>query len=86
MGLEAQVNDVVNHPAHYCVNGIECIDVIIQTQGIEDAKAFCMCNAIKYLFRHKHKNGEEDVKKAKWYIDKYLELSEKENGFTETAG
>lgn len=72
----AQVNDIVNHPAHYCVNGIECIDVIVQTQGVEDAKAFCIGNAIKYLYRHKNKNGDEDVRKAKWYIDKYLELSE----------
>lgn len=67
--------DNVNHPQHYELpNGIECFDVLLATQGKEAAQAFCICNAIKYLFRHKRKNGAEDVKKAKWYIDKYIEL------------
>lgn len=52
----------------------ECIDVMLETQGIEAVKDFCMCNAFKYLYRWKNKNGVEDVKKAKWYIDKFLEL------------
>lgn len=67
--------DNVNHPKHYELpGGIECFDVILATQGEAAAQAFCVCNALKYLFRHKNKNGIEDVKKAKWYIDKYLEL------------
>lgn len=67
--------DNVNHPKHYELpNGIECFDVLLATQGKEATQAFCICNAIKYLFRHKRKNGVEDVKKAKWYIDKYIEL------------
>ena len=37
-------------------------------------KSFCICNAFKYLYRHENKNGVEDVRKAKWYLDKYLEL------------
>lgn len=36
---------------------------------------FCLCNAFKYIWRHSRKNGVEDVRKAKWYIDKYLELA-----------
>ena len=31
---------------------------------------FCAGNAIKYLWRHKYKNGKEDLDKAAWYIDK----------------
>ena len=27
-------------------------------------------NAIKYLSRANHKNGKEDVAKAKWYIER----------------
>lgn len=66
--------DNVNHPSHYETGKYECIDVMIETQGIEAVKNFCICNAFKYLYRHENKNGVEDVRKAKWYLDKYLEL------------
>lgn len=66
--------DNVNHPSHYETGKFECIDVMIETQGVEAVKNFCLCNAFKYLYRHNGKNGVEDIKKAKWYIDKYLEL------------
>lgn len=68
--------DNVNHPSHYETGKYECIDVMIETQGIEAVKNFCICNAFKYLYRHENKNGVEDVRKAKWYLDKYLELVE----------
>ena len=48
---------------------------MLESQGEEATKAFYICNALKYLYRHKRKNGVEDVRKAKWYIDKYLELN-----------
>ena len=64
----------VNHPAHYNQGKFECIDVMVETQGEEAVKAFCLCNAFKYLYRHKHKNGIEDIKKARWYLTKFLEL------------
>lgn len=67
------VKDNVNHPSHY-VGEIECIDAMIQTQGVEVVMGFCVVNAFKYLWRWKDKNGVEDVQKAKWYIDKFLEL------------
>ena len=67
--------DNVNHPQHYELpNGLECIDVLLATQGKDFVMGFCLCNAMKYLYRHKRKNGIEDIKKARWYIDKYLEL------------
>lgn len=66
--------DNVNHPKHYGNGKIECIDVMVETQGIEAVKSFCLCNAFKYLYRHNNKNGVEDIKKAHWYLDKYLEL------------
>jgi hypothetical protein len=66
--------DNVNHPSHYETGKFECIDVMIETQGVEAVKDFCLCNAFKYLYRHNGKNGVEDIKKAKWYIEKYLEL------------
>lgn len=70
--------DVVNHPAHYESGKFECIEVMQEVMGVEAVKDFCICNVFKYVYRHKNKNGLEDLKKAKWYLDKYLELS-KEN-------
>ena len=70
-------NDNVNHPSHYETGNFECIDVMIETQGKETVMDFCICNAFKYIYRHNNKNGIEDIKKAKWYLDKYIELSEK---------
>ena len=48
-------SDVVNHPSHYCTGKYECIDVMVETQGIEATKSFCLCNAFKYLYRHNGK-------------------------------
>ena len=47
--------DNVSHPFHYKTGKFECIDVMLETQGAEDVKAFCICNAMKYLYRHKKK-------------------------------
>lgn len=71
---EEQGCDSVNHPVHYTQGKVECIDALeaatINLQGIE---AVCTANAIKYLWRWKQKNGAEDLKKAKWYIDKLMQ-------------
>lgn len=66
--------DNVNHPNHYETGKFECIDVMIEVFGIEKVKAFCQCNAFKYLYRMDRKNGVEDIQKARWYINKYQEL------------
>ena len=69
------MSDMVNHPPHYTSHpsGIECIEV---TEHLD----FCIGNAIKYLWRSGLK-GEakvEDMKKAIWYINRKIELVEKE--------
>ncbi len=74
------VVDNVNHPSHYETGKFECIDVMLETQGKDAVLNFCLCNAFKYLYRHNRKNGIEDVKKAKWYVDKYIELVGENNG------
>ena len=73
------VKDNVEHPNHYETGKFECIDVMQEVIGIEAVKDFCVCNAFKYIYRHRRKNGKEDLEKARWYINKYLELSEKES-------
>lgn len=74
------MTDNVNHPAHYETGKFECIDVMVETQGVEATMDFCVCNALKYIYRHRKKNGVEDIKKADWYLKKYLELAESEEG------
>jgi hypothetical protein len=76
---EVYFPDVVNHPPHYESGKFECIDVMRETQGDEAVQDFCICNAQKYIYRHRNKNGVEDIRKAKWYIDKYLEIEEEKD-------
>ena len=68
-------NDPVNHPKHY-TGKYECIDVMIELFGVEAVKNFCACNAFKYIWRFREKNGIEDVKKADWYLNKLIEMEE----------
>lgn len=69
-------HDAVEHPAHYETGKFECIDVMLETQGKQAVTDFCVCNAFKYLYRHGRKNGVEDLKKARWYLDKAIGLIE----------
>lgn len=63
----------VNHPKHY-QGKHECIDEMIAMFGVEAVKHFCMCNVYKYRYRAAAKNGQEDLDKADWYMDKLMEL------------
>lgn len=66
--------DSVNHPDHYTRGKIECIDALAAaTQGLNGMDAVCTANAIKYLWRWKYKNGVEDLKKARWYLDRLIQ-------------
>lgn len=70
--------DKVQNPKHYTEGEFECIDVMLETQGKEAVMGFCKCNAFKYIYRANRKNEIEDIKKAKWYLDKFVELVEQE--------
>lgn len=35
--------DNVNHPAHYETGKFECIDIMVETQGVEATQNFCVC-------------------------------------------
>lgn len=79
---EVKKLDLVNHPSHYETGKYECIEVMQEAIGLEDVKGFCLCNAFKYIYRccRKHKSPLEDVKKAIWYLNKFVELEEQKNG------
>lgn len=73
------MSEKVNHPSHYNIGKYECIDVMEDAFGTKELKTFCVMNAFKYLYRHKHKGGAEDIKKAVWYLNKYLELADEQD-------
>lgn len=71
-GSNFSPNDIVNHPSHYTQGKYETIDVIEDWQ-LEYHEA----NAIKYISRAKYKGKRvEDLKKARWYIDRKIKLLE----------
>lgn len=75
------MSDNVNHPQHYISkSGIEAINVIESfTSNLMGVEAFDTANCIKYILRWKNKNGVEDLKKCRWYLDHLINCIEKEN-------
>lgn len=73
IGKEVYGNvDMVNKPPHYNESGVECIDAIAAATGSEGFEFYLQGNIIKYLWRYRYKNGTEDLKKAKWYLNKLI--------------
>ena len=63
------------NPNHYkSETSLECIEAMQIAFGNEVVIDFCLCNAWKYIWRWKNKNGIEDLKKAEWYVEKGREL------------
>ena len=67
------MKDPVNHPEHYTSGNIECLDAIKSALG-ENYQFYVQGNLIKYIWRFNHKNGVEDLKKAKFYLDDLIAL------------
>ena len=67
-------NDNIKSPKHYKLEGlnVESIEVIKSILGKQGFKAFCKGNTMKYLIRAEKKNGLEDYRKAKTYLDWFL--------------
>ena len=72
--VEVEHNDPVNHPKHYTnhPSGVECIQV---TEHMN----FNLGNALKYIWRCDQKlDAIEDLKKAKFYLEREIELRGKQ--------
>lgn len=76
---EKNTDVMVDHPAHYKSNsGLEAIDVIEAfTADLSGSEAVCAGNVLKYMCRWPHKNGLQDLKKARWYLDRLISNVEK---------
>ncbi len=73
-GAEAPKADPVSSPAHYTRGKIECIDAIdAAIVGLTSEEGFYVGQVLKYVWRWKTKNGVEDLKKAKWYLERLIE-------------
>ena len=82
--IEQSYKDMVAHPPHYqSETGLEVIDVIEAfTFDLKGIEATDTGNILKYICRWPHKNGLEDLKKARWYLNhliEHVEKMEKEN-------
>lgn len=73
------IDEMVEHPAHYTVGGIETFDFIRAKLPTDELRGYLKGNIIKYLSRSPFKNedcGQQDVKKAAWYMKRLAETYE----------
>lgn len=77
---EHKKSDPINNPSHYNTGKFKVID-FIEDAGL--ATGFNLGNAIKYLSRAGHKQGNttlQDIEKAEWYIKRQIGYWNKEDG------
>ena len=73
-----EMMDKIN-PNHYKRGKIECIDAIESaTINLDGVESYLVGNIIKYLWRYDEKNGIEDLRKAKWYLEFLIKKREGE--------
>ena len=66
--------DLVNHPPHYTVGNIECIDYLKDSMNSVAFIGFLEGNAKKYLHRYNFKGQRiSDLQKAQYYLAKIIE-------------
>ena len=77
MEIQENTIDMVSHPPHYTSGKVECIDAIESAiHAMQGERAFLTGQVIKYLWRWPLKNGVEDLRKARWYLDRLIKFVE----------
>lgn len=70
---EDKMTDVVNSPPHYSNGKVECIDYLKDNMSWEGYTGYLEGNCKKYLHRWRYKAKPlEDLKKARWYLDRLI--------------
>ena len=64
----------VNHPSHYNFAKKETIKIIEEYCTDDEYRGFLKGNILKYVHRYQHKNGLEDLNKAKWYLEELIRI------------
>lgn len=83
MSNEARLaSDAVDHPSHYGGDTTYEAIKVIEAWGLD----FALGNAVKYVCRAGKKGEElEDLKKAKWYLERRIKQLEEKDGRTTEA-
>lgn len=74
--MEMLPDEIINHPKHYTFGKVEVIDYIEDKLTSEEFEGYCIGNTLKYLSRYRHKGGTDDLKKARWYLDRIIKVKE----------
>lgn len=61
-------HDPVTRPKHYTDGDIECVDASRAQLTPEEFRGGCKMQAIQYIWRERLKNGDEDLRKAIWWL------------------
>ena len=74
------MNDDINFPAHYHKGGIDVIGFAEKQFSVEESRGFYRISALKYITRFQDKGAPvKDLNKAKFFINKLIELEEMED-------
>lgn len=77
----AEKSNNVVHPSHYNRTSVEVIDTIKGMSTIPEYRGFLIGNIVKYVSRYSMKNGIEDIKKARYYLELLeRDLEERKDG------
>jgi len=61
-------HDPVTHPEGYTQGDIECVDGERSALTAEEFRGKCKGAALEYIWRERHKGGDEDLRKAIWWL------------------
>ena len=69
------MSDDINKPLHYFRGGIDVIGFAERQFSVEERRGFYRISALKYVTRFRDKGAPvKDLNKAKFFIDKLIEL------------
>lgn len=71
-----KTGDNVHQPNHYTQGGIETFDILKAKLTPAGYEGYLAGNILKYMTRYEHKNGLEDLQKAKVYLDKLIDVKQ----------
>ncbi|QFG05739.1 hypothetical protein 035JT001_72 [Bacillus phage 035JT001] len=74
--MPVEEEDLVNKPSHYHKGDIDVIQALQAQMTKEEYEGFMKGNVTKYIFRELWKGGVEDLKKARFYLDRLIESKE----------
>lgn len=70
--------ELIDKQEHYTANGIQPIDLMRKNFTPDAFQGFLEGNIIKYVLRHRRKNGVEDLRKAMTYLTWLIDEEENE--------